>query len=113
MRQGCPLSPCSYVLVAEVLACDIRSSALISGLTLPGSPSSLPVVSSFPAIFAVFDVYSLYDWGSGAKLNYGKCEGLLLGSWNGRSDSPVNITWSSVEVQARSVVIFSSTHKHL
>ena len=41
MRQGCPLSPCSYVLVAEVLACDIRSSALISGLTLPGSPSSL------------------------------------------------------------------------
>ena len=57
------------------------------------------VVSSVPAILAVFDVYSLYERGSGAKLNYGKCEGLWLGCWNGRTDSPVNITWSSVKVK--------------
>ena len=54
------------------------------------------VVSSVPAFLAVFDVYSLYERGSGAKLNYGKCEGFWLGCWNGRTDSPVNITWSSV-----------------
>ena len=86
VRQGCPLSPLLYVLVADVLACNIRSNGVISGLTLPSSPCSLPavfayaddttlVVSSLPGSLAVFDVYSLYERVSGAKLNYGKCEG--------------------------------------
>ena len=66
--------------VAKVLACNIRSNGLISGLSLPGSPSSLPVVSAYaddtmlvvssvPAILAEFYVYSLYERGLGAKLN--------------------------------------------
>ena len=104
VRQGYPLSPLLYVLVAEALAYNIRSNGVISGLSLPGSPCSLPVVSpsaddttlgfsSVPGILAVFDVYSLYQRGSGVKLNYNKCEGLWLGSWNGRTDSPVSITW--------------------
>ena len=63
------------------------------------------VVSSVPAILAVFDVYSLYERGSGAKLNYGKCEGLWLGCWNNRTDSPVNITWSSVKVKVLAVFL--------
>ena len=54
---------------------------------------------------AVFDVYSLYERGSGAKLSYGKCEGLWLGCWNGRTDSPVNITWSSAKVKVLGVFL--------
>ena len=42
VRQGCPLSPLLYVMVAEVLACNIRCHPNISGLTLPGSSVSLP-----------------------------------------------------------------------
>ena len=54
---------------------------------------------------AVFDVFSLYERGSGAKLNLDKCEGLWLGSWNGRTDSPVDISWSSVKVKVLGVFL--------
>ena len=41
VRQGCPLSPLLYILVAEVLACNLRANGSISGLQLPHSPVPL------------------------------------------------------------------------
>ena len=116
VRQGCPLSPLLYVLVVEVLACNIRACPLIKGLSLPGFSSSLPVTSCYAddtsllvvddrSISEIFDVYSLYERGSGAKLNMSKCSGLWLGSWNGRTDSPVAIEWSSVKVKVLGVFL--------
>ena len=50
------------------------------------------------AISAVFDVYCLYEKGSGARLNLSECEGFWLGSWSGRFDCPVGISLSSVKI---------------
>ena len=99
-RQGCPLSPLLYVLHSEVLACNIRANPSISGLSLPGFPSPLPVISQYAddtnlvvtsdqAIKAFFDTYSLFEKGSGSRLNLGKSKGLWLGSWRDRRDPPV------------------------
>ena len=99
---GCPLSPLPYVMVAEVLACNIRSHSDMSGLSIPGSAVPLPplsqyaddtsvVVTSDEAITATFEVYDLYERGSGAELNLTTCKGLCLGAWNGRMDAPVAI----------------------
>ena len=47
VRQGCTLSPLPYVLSMEVLACNIRASPVIQGITLPGLSNPLPILSLY------------------------------------------------------------------
>lgn len=78
--QGCPLSPLLYVLLSEVLAVNIHANPRIIGLSLPGSPAPLSSISQYAddtsiivcsddSIRAVFETFSLFKRGSGAKLN--------------------------------------------
>ena len=116
VRQGCPLSPLLYVLVSEVLACNIRANPRIEGLCLPDSSDPLSPISQYAdntslvvcyddAIQACFEVYSIYERGSGSKLNMSKSKGLWLGSWAGRSDPPVSLDWSSAKIKVLGVFI--------
>ena len=104
------------MLVAEVLACNIQCHLDISGLTLSSSSVPLPPLSQYAddtsiivttdrAILATFEVYDLYQQGSGAKLNPSKCKGLRLGAWNGRMDCPVAIEWGSVKLKILGVFL--------
>ena len=116
VRQGCPLSPLLYVLVSEVLAVNIRANPAITGLSLPGVPAPLSpitqyaddtslIVGSDSSIRAVFDTYSLFEKGSGAKLNLSKSKGLWLGSWRGRQDPPVSLDCTSNKIKVLGVFI--------
>ena len=116
VRQGCPLSPLLYVLTMEVLASNLRCHPDIVGLSLPGSPSVLPVVSLYTddtsalvtsdtSIRAVFDTYSLFGKASGSKLNLVKCKGLCLGSWHNHLDAPIAISWSLKMIKVLGVFI--------
>ena len=115
MCQGCPLSPLLYVILIEVLASNLCAHPAIVGLRLPGLPNPLPAVSLYAddasvisvsdaATLAVFDVYDAFG-GTGSKLNLGKCEGLWLGSWRNRPDSPIAIQWNSVKIKVLGVYI--------
>ena len=42
---------------------------------------------------------SEYEEASGSKLNYDKTKGLWIGSWKGRRGSPINIKWTSENVE--------------
>ena len=116
VRQGCPLSPLLYVLVSEVLAVNIRANPRIEGLTLPGFSSPLSPISQYAddtslvvvsddSIRAIFEVYAVYEKGSGAKLNQSKSKGLWLGSWAGRLDPPVPLDWSSAKIKTLGVFV--------
>ena len=63
------------------------------------------MVTSDEAITATFEVYDVYERGSGAKLNLTKCKGLWLGAWNGRTDAAVAIEWGSVKVKILGVLL--------
>ena len=116
VHQGCPLSPLLYVISIEVLAANIRSHPDILGLRLPSVPTPLPLLSLYAddtsvisssdaGTVAVFDTYSKFERGTGAKLNLDKCEGLWLGSWKSRVDKPVPILWSSVKIKVLGVFL--------
>ena len=115
IRQGCPLSPL-YVLVAEVLACNVRANPRIKGLCLPGSSDPLSSISQYAddtslvvcsddAIRACFEVYDMYERGSGSRLNLSKSKGLWLGPWANRLDPPVALEWSSVKIKVLGVFL--------
>ena len=116
VQQGCPLSPLLYVLTIEDLAVNLRDHPDLVGLRLPGIASPLPVLSLYAddtsiisvsdaATSAVFEVYSNFELGTGAKLNLGKCEGLWLGAWRNRLDSPVAISWTFLKIKTLGVFI--------
>jgi hypothetical protein len=79
VRQGGPLSPLLFVLVAEVFGQAIRKCPEIQGLRLPGGKevkisqyaddNTNCIVTNTYGIFKVIDVFDEYGRASGARLN--------------------------------------------
>ncbi|KAK3728096.1 hypothetical protein QZH41_003920 [Actinostola sp. cb2023] len=109
VRQGCPLSPLLYCLIAEVLGNAIRSDPKIEGFSLPkacvtvktsqyADDLTLTLRDSY-SIKRSFVHITMYERASGCKLNRDKCEGLWIGSSRGSIERPVNIRWVADKVK--------------
>ena len=116
VRQGCPLSPLLYVLMAETIGSAIRNDPHIDGFSLPGrrciklcqyaDDTSIVVMSDF-SLEAVFKLFHRYERASGAKLNVTKSHGLLLGTWASRQSLPVALDWSSHSIMVMGAKLMS------
>ena len=106
VRQGCPLSPLLYCLVAETLGQAIRRDHTIRGIQIPGANTKQSKVSQYAddTTLVLADEYSItqsfrlinaFERGSGSRLNAQKTEGLWIGSAAGKQTGPVNITWTT------------------
>ena len=118
VRQGCPLSPLLYIILAETLANVIRVDSLIDGFFLPGNrcvkvlqyaDDTSIIVMSNGALVRVFEIFRRYELASGAKLNVTKSNELLVGSWVSRTNLPVALQWSSEAITVMGAQLSNGT----
>ena len=103
VRQGNPLSPLLYILIAEVFAISVRSDPEIKGIPMNNILRKISQYADDTSLAVVGDKsiarleyhLDLYERASGAKVNTEKCEGLWLGSNQSRTDKPLGFRWTS------------------
>lgn len=107
IRQGCPLSPSLYVLVIEIFAIALRTNPNIVGFKVGGerivslhyADDATIIITQNRCFKEVIKEIQDYELASGAKVNYGKTQGLWLGKWKNRTDKPLNIRWTNKNVK--------------
>ena len=50
-------------------------------------------MKDYRSLVNLFEQISVYEKGSGAKLNRSKTEAMWLGAWRNRTDEPLGLTW--------------------
>ena len=105
IRQGCPLSGMLYALAIEPLLHKLRQS--LTGLHMADSTNNTFSVSAYADDITVVikcqnDIRFLeqklkqYEQASSARVNWAKCEGLILGEWSNKEKPilPAGLQWS-------------------
>jgi hypothetical protein len=113
VRQGCALSALLYVLVSEVLALEIRNNNRIIGYTFNDNHFKLSqyaddlmtVVTDDNSVNEIFHVLKRFELATNAKINKNKTEGLWVGGWRTRMDTPLNLNWKKDSVKFLGVYV--------
>ena len=111
VRQGCPLSPLLYVLIIEILALQFRKNPDIVAFTAGGekifsmhyADDAIITIKQNKCFKEVIKDLSAFERASGAKVNYAKTKGLWGGIWENRTDNPLNIKWTNINIETLGV----------
>jgi len=103
VRQGCPLSPLSFILCVEILAQKLRQNPKITGIVLPYSCEVKLSQFAYDTTLICKDTSSLHEsisvlgkFGdiSSLKLNSKRTKGLWIGSLKNNKTKPLEINVS-------------------
>ena len=121
LRQGDPLSPLLYILIANVFAIFVRSDPKMKGIPVHSvmhkisqyaDDTSLAVVGNESIDRPAYHL-DFYEKTSGTKANRGKCEGLWLGSNQNRTDKPPGFKWQSDKIKVLGIHIGNMELSHV
>ena len=93
IRQGCPISALLFLLVAEVLAINIRSDSNIKGIKIDDTELKISLMADDTTLFLAdinslllsINKFKLFERYSGLKLNLSKTEIIPLGKTKGKN----------------------------
>ena len=113
VRQGCPLSPYLYILLAEVLAAKMRQDKSVQGVKLFKKEIKLSqfaddtslICNSLTSVenaLAILDEFSII---SGLRLNKSKTKAVWLGPWRSYHDKPLGLAWTNEPVKVSGTYI--------
>ena len=112
IKQGCPISALLFILVAEVMALNIKNNPLINGITVKTKESVKNIkitqladdttlfLSSNTEVENALNIIETFGKHSGLKLNRQKTEGLWAGKQSSRNQNLGNINWSNGPIKA-------------
>ena len=107
VRQGCPLSPYLFILVAEILASKIRHDKTVQGIKLFKKEIKLSqfaddtslICNNLTSVGNALNILADFGAISGLRLNKSKTKALCLGPWRSNLDRPLGLDWTSEPVK--------------
>ena len=122
IRQGCPISALLFILVAEIMAINIRSNPDIKGITINGLEYKISLMADDTTLFlknfesleiAVIQ-FNMFSKCSGLNLNINKTEIVPLGTLN-RNELIVSKTMQGININTgpfKALGVWFSKHEN-
>ena len=125
IRQGCPISALLFILTVEIMAVKIRQAQDVEGIKVKThsnetvdikisqvADDTTLFVSDLTSMENAFKLIQDFCSNSSLNLNVKKCEGLWIGSYVDRQDTPLGISWPKTPIKSLGIYFYNSSLHH-
>ena len=110
VNQGCPLSGLLFVIGIEILARAIKNDTAIKGINVGEKEIKVSLYADDTTVF-VRDLDSVDHLLSGLEINTTKSEGMWLGQWQNKTETPFGFRWPRDPIKALGIFFLYDINK--